>query len=97
MIEDAGWLNLISPAVIPATKVKVINPGSCFPPLLPLKEEREFSSEGFKDSEESEFLLDDRAMKDRKKRERILREQERMLRKKKCKKIKKKKSVISRK
>jgi hypothetical protein len=65
--------------VIPACKGKgdkaQINPGSYYPPLPPLhplkEAEREFSSEGFKDSEESEFLLDDRGGKERRRKERF--------------------------
>lgn len=96
MVDDLGLFNLISPCVIPSSKVKNdlnnLNPGVFYPPLPPLKEiEREYSSEGFKDSEESEFLLDDRGMKDKKRsRERLQRELERINGRRKIKKIKKK-------
>jgi hypothetical protein len=93
-------LHLISPAVIPVCRGKAdrghIQPGACIPPLpplQPLKEaERDISSEGFKDSEESEFVLDDRIVRERRRRERFqMREQGRNKRKRNKKIVKRKK------
>jgi hypothetical protein len=80
MIEEQSVFNLISPAVINAMKGKERPqvPGTYYPPLPPLtpiKEpvlDREFSSEGFKDSEESEFLIEDKPGRERRRKERFM-------------------------